>query len=68
MTTLSAILGELRGLLIEDERYAGTIVVWIALVYGLFFIHVLPAPLAGIVLFVGLAAILIESVAHATRS
>ncbi len=68
MSWLKTIIAEVWGLFVDDGHFAIAILLWLALVGGL-----LPRLGVGpiwlsIVLFVGLAAILIESTVRRSRS
>jgi hypothetical protein len=66
MSALKTILYEILGLFVDDGAFALAILLWLALVWLLIRPLQLPIP-AGIVLFLGLAAILVESVTRFAR-
>jgi hypothetical protein len=61
-----SIARELLGLFVDDGSFALAILVWLAVVWLLIRPLQLPIP-AGILLFLGLAAILVESVTRFAR-
>lgn len=62
MSWLKAIVEEVFGLFIDDGRYALTVLAWLLLVgLALRYLH-LPSVWGGVIMFTGLAIILIESV------
>jgi hypothetical protein len=66
MNALKTILHEILGLFVDDGSFALAILRWLALVW--FLVRPLQLPAAGgIVLFLGLAAILVESVTRFAR-
>lgn len=66
MNALRTVLREIVGLFVDDGSFALAILLWLALVW--FLIRPLQLPWAGgIILFLGLAAILVESVARFAR-
>jgi hypothetical protein len=66
MNALKTILHEILGLFVDDGSFALAILLWLALVW--FLVRPLQLPAAGgIVLFLGLAAILVESVTRFAR-
>ncbi len=66
MNALKTILHEILGLFVDDGSFALAILLWLALVW--FLVRLLQLPAAGgIVLFLGLAAILVESVTRFAR-
>ncbi len=67
MTWLRTIVHEIVGLFVDDLSFAAAILIWLAVVYLVLpRIGLLPA-WTGIVLFLGLAAILIESTLRYAR-
>jgi hypothetical protein len=62
MTFVSTILKELLGLFVDDGSLAIGIFIWIALVAGLVKIAALSPAFCGVLLFVGLGALLLENV------
>jgi hypothetical protein len=66
MNALQTILHEILGLFVDDGSFALAILVWLAVVWLLIRPLQLPIP-AGILLFLGLAAILVESVTRFAR-
>lgn len=67
MSSLRLILAELVGLFIDDSGLALAAALLIAVVAGLAWLNVLPSQLAGLVLALGSAAILLESVFRSAR-
>lgn len=68
MNVLRTIVAELIGLFVDDGLFAAAVLIWVAVV-GLVSPAIGLAPTSrGVLLFVGLAAILIESVARRARS
>ena len=67
MSTLKTILSEVFGLFVDDGSYAAAILVWLGLCWIV--LPRLPAlgPWSGVVLFVGLAAIMVESALRRAR-
>ena len=66
MKALQTILHEILGLFVDDGSFALAILVWLGLVW--FLIRPLQLPIAGgLLLFFGLAAILVESVCRFAR-
>jgi len=61
-------LGELIGLFVEDRLFALAIALWLALALGLGAGGVVPPPLRGALVFVGLAVILVAAVVRAARA
>jgi hypothetical protein len=61
------VLKELLGLFVDDGSLAIAILAWVAIVAALMGVAGLPGALGGGLLFVGLAAILIENVWRAAR-
>jgi hypothetical protein len=66
MNALQTILHEILGLFVDDGAFAFAILLWLAVVWLLIRPLQLPIP-AGILLFLGLAAILVESVTRFAR-
>jgi hypothetical protein len=62
MTLVSTILKELLRLFVDDGSLAIGILIWIALIAALMKIAVLSNELCGVLLFVGLVALLLENV------
>ena len=67
MRWLKTALAEVYGLFVEDGRYAITIVVWLALAWLVLPALALGDPWNAAILFVGLLAILLESVLRGAR-
>ncbi|MEO8809288.1 MAG: hypothetical protein ABI386_03480 [Rhodanobacter sp.] len=67
MGWLKTILAESWGLFVEDGRYALSIVAWLALSWLLLPPLHLGGRWSALILFVGLLAILLESVWHRAR-
>lgn len=67
MSMLATIAKELLGLFVDDGSLALAILAWVAVFAGLLSVSALPASVTGIVLFTGLAAILIENVLRRAR-
>ncbi len=68
MKSLEKIFAEIAGLFVEDKLFALAIAIWIAIVAGLANTHAIAPQQGGIVLFLGLAAILAASVLTAARN
>lgn len=68
MSVLRTIVSELLGLFIDDGLFAGAIVVWAALVGLVLPALNAPASWRAVLLFFGLATILVESVVRRSRS
>lgn len=68
MNILRAIGSELIGLFIDDGVFAAAIVLWVVLIGVAAPALGVPTSWRGILLFAGLAVILIESVARRSRS
>ncbi len=68
MNALRTLFVELAGLFVEDRYYALAIAVWLALALASTVARIVPASVAGPLLFAGLALILIVSVARAARA
>jgi hypothetical protein len=67
MNTLKTIAHEILGLFVDDGSFAIAIIIWLALVW--FLVRPLQLPTAGgILLFLGFAAILVESVTRFARN
>lgn len=66
MSAIRNILGEVFGLFVDDSSFAVLLLLWIGLVWLLWQRWQLPVP-GGVVLFLGLAAILVESVLRFSR-
>lgn len=67
MRWIKTILGEMLGLFVDDGSFAVSILIWLALALLLVpIVHAEPA-WAGIILFVGLAIVLIENVLRSAR-
>jgi hypothetical protein len=67
MKLLKTILDETLGLFVDDGAFAAAIVLWLAVVAALTRLVPDAAAWAGGVLFVGLAAILVESAMRRAR-
>ncbi len=63
---LAGIGQEIFGLFVDDGRYAATILIWLLLA-GVLLPRVLSGGWGGVVLFAGLAAILVQSAARRSR-
>lgn len=68
MNVLRTILAELIGLFVDDGLFAAAVLIWVVLIGLAGPIVGVPASWRGILLFLGLAAILIDSVARRARS
>ena len=69
MNILRVIGSELIGLFVDDGMFAGAIILWVVLIGVAAAVAIsVPAYWRGILLFVGLAVILIESVTRRARS
>ena len=67
MRALKVVIIELFGLFVDDGRFALAIVIWLGVV-GMILTRIETLrTLNGVILFVGLAAILVESALHRTR-
>jgi hypothetical protein len=64
---LRLIRDELWGLFVDDGVFAGAILVWLLLAWGVLPRLALPGWLPGLLLFVGLAAILVLGALRAAR-
>ena len=61
MRTLTTIFAEIWGLFVDDGRFAVAILVWLAFAAGVLPRLALPGAAPPVLLFAGLAAILLES-------
>lgn len=68
MKLLRIIVSELIGLFIDDGLFAAAVLIWVVLIGMLAPVIGVPAFGRGLLLFAGLAAILVESVARRSRS
>ena len=68
MNALRALAAELVGLFVEDRLFALAIAAWLGLVGLAMVFGIGSAATRGVVLFCGLAAILLASVARAART
>ena len=68
MSWLGAIWREIFGLFVDNGRFALSIIVWLVLTGLLLPAIGLAASWAGLILFAGLAAILLESVIRRARA
>jgi hypothetical protein len=67
MNTLKTIAHEILGLFVDDGSFAIAIIIWLAMVW--FLVRPLQLPTAGgILVFLGFAAILVESVTRFARN
>jgi hypothetical protein len=66
MTALTRVLKELVSLFVDDGSLAATILIWIAF-SGLFMPSLLKGHFEGVILFGGLALILVENAARSAR-
>jgi hypothetical protein len=64
---LRAIWEEFVGLFIDDVAFALAITAWLTAMGALFALHIAPVVYRGPLLFVGLAAILLESIVRRAR-
>jgi hypothetical protein len=62
MTFVSTILKELLGLFVDDGSLAIGILIWVGLIAALMKTPLLSAEISGVLLFVGLGALLLENV------
>lgn len=67
MTQLSVVMKELLGLFVDDGSLAIAVLAWVAIVAALIRVAGVSGALGGGLLFVGLAAILIENIWRAAR-
>lgn len=67
MNLIRTIASELIGLFVDDGLFAAAVVISVVLVALVVPAIGIPAPWRGILLFAGLAAVLIESVARRAR-
>jgi hypothetical protein len=67
MQTLKTVAREVFGLFVEDGRFSVVLVLWISFVGLLARWSSGAAEFGGLVLFLGLAAILVENLAHSAR-
>ena len=67
MNVLKTAVQEVIGLFIEDGRYAAAICIWIAFVWFALPRLGIPPEIRPILLFVGLAVLLVENVARSAR-
>ncbi|HEY2131389.1 MAG TPA: hypothetical protein VGH36_00190 [Acetobacteraceae bacterium] len=67
MSWLKTISSEIFGLFVDDGSFALAILVWLALVWLVLPRLALPAAWGGIILFAGLALILLESAMRRAR-
>ena len=67
MRWIKTILSELLGLFVDDGSFAVSIIIWLALSLLLVPIVHADAAWAGIILFFGLAIVLIENVLRSAR-
>lgn len=68
MRWLKAIIAEIAGLFVDDGRFALAIIVWLGVLWWALPRLNLPAPWRGVILFVGLAVILVESALRRART
>jgi hypothetical protein len=68
MRWAQAVIGEVLGLFMDDGSFALAIVIWLALAWLLLPRLDWPGAAKGAALFIGLAAILIESVVRRART
>ncbi len=64
---MKVLIKELAGLFVEDRYFAAAIALWLTATLATLAVRVVPSRAGGIVLFGGLALILIVSVARAAR-
>jgi hypothetical protein len=67
MNWLKTIWAELVGLFVDDVGFAVGIVAWLVVVFGLVRFAVAPPAAQGVLLFVGLAALFVESTLRRAR-
>ena len=68
MQAIKKIFTELFGLFVEDGRFAIVILIWLAISWLLAHSQSIPPDAGGLVLFGGLALILIENTVRSSRS
>jgi hypothetical protein len=64
MRWLKAVVGEIFGLFVDDGAFAIAIIVWLGAVWQVLPWLGVPTAWGGMILFAGLAAILVESAAR----
>jgi hypothetical protein len=67
MRWLKAVLGEIFGLFVDDGRFSLAILVWVGAVWLLLPLLNMPPTWNGVILFAGLAVILVESALRRAR-
>lgn len=67
MRWLKAIVAEIFGLFVDDGAFALAIIVWLGAVWLALPHFKVPTVLSGIILFVGLALILVESAGRRSK-
>ena len=67
MNFLRSVLVELFGMFVDDGSLAIAVLVWVLIIAGLQRVSVLPPTGPGILLFVGLTALLLENVLRRAR-
>jgi hypothetical protein len=67
MSMIARVARELLGLFVDDGSLALAILAWVGIMAGMLALPVIPGPVAGPLLFAGLAAILAENVARRAR-
>ena len=67
MSVIRTVVGEIFGLFVDDGSFAVTILAWVAIVWALSAWLGLASGWGGIVLFAGLASILLESALRRAR-
>ena len=68
MTPLGTARSKLWGLFVDDGRFAGAVVLWLALAWLVLPRLALPAALPGPILFAGLACILVWGTVRQART
>ena len=68
MKFLNSVAGELFGMFVDDGSLAIGILIWAGVIAALQASRFLPPALAGLVLFLGLAALLLENVLRRSRN
>lgn len=67
MAVLKRVFEEIFGLFVEDGYFAIAILVWLGLLWFIFTHLPIPADWHAVILFIGLIAILVESVMRRAR-
>ena len=67
MTFLRSVLAELFGMFVDDGSLALAILAWVAVIAAVQSLAAVPASMIGILLFLGLALLLLENVMRRAR-